>query len=615
ELPVLSVDEREQVVRGWNGRPVALPSVGGVHELIVARASAAPDAVAVVSGDRVLTYGGLVGKASRLAHELRARGVGAESVVGLCLPRGVDMVVAVLGVWLAGGTYLPLDPEYPADRLEFMVADSGAQVVLREGDLELSEDLPPTAPEVAVDAAQLAYVIYTSGSTGRPKGVQVSHGGVVGMVSALGPELGAGPGVRVLQFASFSFDAAVLDIAVTLGRGGTLVVAGAGERAEPEVLTALVRAQGVGAASVVPSLLGVLDPEQVSGIETLLLGAERLTEQVAQAWSPGRRLVNTYGPTEATVMVTAGTVDGVGLPPIGAPVANARLYVLDAFLSPVPVGVAGEVFIAGPQVARGYAGRPALTGERFLPDPFMADGSRMYRSGDRGRWLPDGQLDFVGRADQQVKVRGFRIEPGEIEAVLADHPRVRSAVVIPFGDDEDRRLVAYLVPEDVVEGVPSVTDLRTYAGAHLPAFMIPSVFTELAALPLTPNGKLDRAALPAPDGERVASAGVYVAPRTDTERVLAGVWAQVLGLERVGVEDNFFDVGGDSIISIRVVARARELGVHVTVAQLFDHQTVAGLASVAERERAADAEQGAVAGEFPLTPVQHAFFSRQLSEP
>ncbi|WP_329271212.1 non-ribosomal peptide synthetase [Streptomyces pseudovenezuelae] len=582
ELPVLSVDEREQVVRAWNGRSVALPSVGGVHELIVAHASAASDAVAVVSGDRVLTYGGLVARAGRLARVLRARGVGAESVVGLCLPRGVDMVVAVLGVWLAGGTYLPLDPEYPADRLEFMVADSGAQVVLREGDLVLSEDLPSTAPEVAVEPAQLAYVIYTSGSTGRPKGVQVSHGSVVGMVTALGPELGVGPGVRVLQFASFSFDAAVLDISATLARGGTLVVATGEERAESEVLTALVRAEGVGAASVVPSLLGVLDPRQVSGIENLLLGAERLTEQVARAWSPGRRLVNTYGPTEATVMVTAGTVDGSGLPPIGAPVANARLYVLDDRLAPVPVGVAGEVFIAGPQVARGYAGRPALTGERFLADPFTADGSRMYRSGDRARWLPDGRLDFVGRADQQVKVRGFRIEPGEIEAVLADHPRVRSAVVVPFGDEDDRRLAAYLVPDDPTEGIPPVSDLRAHAGAHLPAFMIPSVFTELAALPLTPNGKLDHAALPAPDGGR-AGLEEFVAPSGDAEEALARLWAQLLGSERVGATDNFFELGGHSLLATQVISRIREVfELDIPLSALFDQPTVRGLAEVVE---------------------------------
>ncbi|WP_280868562.1 non-ribosomal peptide synthase/polyketide synthase [Streptomyces sp. SAI-127] len=582
ELPVLSVDERERVVRGWNGAQAALPSVGGVHELIAARANKAPDAVAVVSGGRTLTYGGLVARASRLAHVLRGRGVGAESVVGLCLPRGVDMVVAVLGVWLAGGTYLPLDPEYPVERLEFMVADSGAQVVLREGDLVLSEDLPSAAPDNAVAPGQLAYVIYTSGSTGRPKGVQVSHGSVVGMVTALGSELGAEAGVRVLQFASFSFDAAVLDVAVTLAHGGTLVVASAGERAEPDALTSMICAEGVGAASVVPSLLGVLDPERVRGIERLLLGAERLTEQVARAWAPGRRLVNTYGPTEATVMVTAGAVDGSeGVPPIGLPVANARLYVLDTSLHPVPVGVVGEVFIAGPQVARGYAGRPGLTGERFLPDLFAADGSRMYRSGDRARWLPDGRLDFVGRADQQVKVRGFRIEPGEIEAVLTTHPRIRTAVVVPFGDEDDRRLVAYLVPEDAAEGIPTVTDLRTHAGAHLPAFMIPSVFTPIDTLPLTPNGKLDRSALPEP--ERRGLSG-YVQPASPTEELLAGVWSRLLGVARLGVTDNFFELGGHSLLATRVGSRIRDLlSVDVPLSAVFDRPTVRELAALVDR--------------------------------
>ncbi|WP_143144973.1 non-ribosomal peptide synthetase, partial [Streptomyces humi] len=582
ELPVLSGDEREQVVSGWSGTPVPLPSVGGVHELIVARAADTPDAVAVVSGGRVLTYAGLLQRAGRLAHVLRGRGVGAESVVGLCLPRGVDMVVAVVGVWLAGGAYLPLDPEYPAERREFMVADSGAQVVLREGDLAQTADLPSTAPDIVVTPGQLAYVIYTSGSTGKPKGVQVSHGGVVGMVTALGPELGAGPGTRVLQFASFSFDAAVLDVAVTLARGGTLVVATAEERGEPEALTAMIGAEGVSAASVVPSLLGVLDPQQVPGIKTLLLGAERLTEQVARAWAPGRRLVNTYGPTESTVMVTAGPVDGQGLPPIGSPVANARLYVLDDRLEPVPVGVAGEVFIAGPQVARGYAGRPALTAERFLPDPFAADDSRMYRSGDRARWLPSGQLDFVGRADQQVKVRGFRIEPGEIEAVLTAHSQVRSAVVLPFGAEDDRRLAAYLVPDDPTTGIPLVTDLRAHAAAHLPAFMIPSVFTELATLPLTPNGKLDRAALPAPDGGR-AGLDEFVAPSGDAEEALARLWAQLLGSERVGATDNFFELGGHSLLATQVISRIREIfELDIPLSALFDQPTVRGLAEVVE---------------------------------
>ncbi|MEU8530982.1 non-ribosomal peptide synthetase, partial [Streptomyces sp. NPDC048629] len=511
-------------------------------------------------------------------------------------------VVAIVGVWQAGGAYLPLDPEYPADRLEFMLADAGVEVVVGRRDVveglsvghgvwlddpavrDALAGLPSKAPGVAPSADQLAYVIYTSGSTGRPKGVQVEHGSVVAMVSALAPVLGAGPSQRMLQFASFSFDAAVLDVAVTLASGGVLVVATSEERAEAGQLTSMLRAEGVGAASVVPSLLGVLDPEAVPGIETLLLGAERLTEPVARAWSAGRRLVNTYGPTESTVMVTADAVapDVQRMPAIGSPVANARLYVLDGSMRPVPVGVPGEVFIAGPQVARGYRGRPGMTGERFVADPFAADGSRMYRSGDRARWLPDGQLDFVGRADGQVKVRGFRIEPGEIEAVLAGHPQIRTAVVAAFGDVEDRRLVAYLVPADQTDGIPSVGDMRAYAARWLPAFMIPPTFVELAALPLTPNGKLDRTALPEPDGER-PQLEEFVPASGDAEEALARLWAEVLGVDRVGATDNFFELGGHSLLATQVASRIREaFELEIPLSALFDHPTVRGLAAVVE---------------------------------
>ncbi|MFJ9381890.1 amino acid adenylation domain-containing protein, partial [Streptomyces sp. NPDC101455] len=607
DLAVVGAEERDRLVRQGSGVVEPLSGVGGVHELIAAWVLAGPDAVAVVSDGGVLTYGGLMVRASRLAHRLRGLGVGAESVVGLCLPRGVGMVVAMVAVWQAGGAYLPLDPEYPVERLEFMLADSGAEVLIGHRSVaEVAEVverllvesvvwlddpavadglLPSAVPEVPVDGGQLAYVIYTSGSTGRPKGVQVAHRSVVGMVTGLGPVLGAGPGVRVLQFASFSFDAAVLDIAVTLASGGTLVVASSAERTAPEALTGMIGAQGVGAASVVPSLLGVLNPEEVPGIETLLLGAERLTQPVAQAWAWGRTLVNTYGPTEATVMVTTGAVDAdvAVVPPIGVPVANARVYVLDARLSPVPVGVAGEVFIAGPQVARGYRAQPALTAERFLPDPFAADGTRMYRSGDRARWLAEGQLDFVGRVDDQVKVRGFRIEPGEIEAVLATHPRIRTAVVTVFGDTEDRRLVAYLVPEDPTVGIPSVADLRAFAGEHLPTYMIPAVFLPLTDVPLSPNGKLDRSALPLPDGGWRVESGEFVAPATMTEELLAGIWQHLLGADRIGVTDNFFELGGHSLLATRVNSRIRELmAVDVPLSALFDRPTVRELAVVVE---------------------------------
>ncbi|MGC5568965.1 amino acid adenylation domain-containing protein, partial [Streptomyces sp. FR-108] len=486
-----------------------------MHELIVARALSMPDAVAVVSGEVSLTYGGLLGRANRLAHLLRGRGVGAESVVGLCLPRGVDMFVAVLGVWQAGAAYLPLDPEYPAERLEFMLADSGVRVLVGQGEAAalgavvdetvLLDDpevaralagLPVVAPEVSVLPDQLAYVIYTSGSTGWPKGVQVAHGGVVNLVLALGSVWGVGPGVRVLQFASLSFDAAVLDVVVTLAGGGVLVVAGEVERVVPSLLGVLVGVQGVGVASVSPSLLGVLEPGGWLGVGCLFVGSERVGGEVVGRWGSGRRLVVGYGPTESTVIACAGLVDGagVGAPSIGGPLVNTRVYVLDEHLEPVPVGVVGELFIAGCGVARGYGGRGALTAERFVGDPFAADGSRMYRSGDRVRWLADGRLDFVGRADGQVKVRGFRIEPGEVEAVLAGHPQVRAAVVRAYGEGEGRRLAAYVVPSGQAAGIPSAAVLREFVGARLPAFMVPSVFVELAALPLTVNGKLDRAA-------------------------------------------------------------------------------------------------------------------------
>ncbi|MFD8818255.1 amino acid adenylation domain-containing protein, partial [Streptomyces sp. NPDC059627] len=616
-ISVLSEAERRQVAGGWNGGTVASPSAGGVAELVVARAAADPDAVAVVCGQRQMTYGSLVDRASRLARRLRVRGVGPESVVGLCLPRGVDMVVAVLGVWLAGGAYLPLDPEYPAERLEFMLADAGVVVLVADRRVaaglvaSAARDLPvvwlddpavdasaePLSP-VPVDPCQLAYVIYTSGSTGMPKGVQVSHAGVVNLVAAIGPVLGVSSGSRVLQFASLSFDAAVLDVAVTLGRGGTLVVAAGAERAEPVRLAGMVAGLGVEAASVVPSLLEVLDPACVPGLATVLSGAERMTATTARVWAEGRQLVNTYGPTEATVMVTTGAVEPVAQagPPIGAPTVNTRLFVLDRWLNPVPVGVPGELYIGGPQLARGYGGRPALTAERFVADPFAAGGERLYRTGDRVRWLPDGRLDFVGRADAQVKVRGFRIEPGEVEAVLVTHPAVRSAVTVVDGTGAAARLVAYLVPADPSTGIPPTVTIRAFIRDRLPEFMVPQVFTELAALPLTPSGKLDRVALPDPGPVR-AEADAWLAPTGPVQELLAGIWARVLGTDRVGAADDFFELGGHSLLATQVISRIREVfGTELALAELFDHPTLTDLAAVIE-----NTADGPVAP--PVTPV------------
>ncbi|WP_435875578.1 amino acid adenylation domain-containing protein, partial [Nonomuraea fuscirosea] len=609
-VDVLDAGERRQVLETWND--TAGQVVGSsLVELFQAQARRTPGAPAVAGDGVELSYAELDERANRLARSLAARGVRAESVVGVCLDRGAAWVVAVLGVLKAGGAFLPVDPAYPAGRIAYSLADAGAATVVTSR--ELTDRVPDGPARVVVDdpgvVAELAglpggpldeaergrlapesaaYVIYTSGSTGRPKGVVVTHGGAVNLLASGGWE--SGPGDRVLQFASPGFDAACWELLTALWSGGCLVVADAATLLPGAGLAEVVRRFRVSHLLVPPSLLGVMGTAELAGVRTLVAGGEALGADLVARWGEGRRLVNAYGPTEVTVCATLTDDLSAGRTvTIGGPQVNVRAYVLDEWLSPVPPGVPGELYLAGPQVARGYTGRPGLTGERFVADRFGPAGGRMYRTGDRVRWDEAGRLVFAGRSDDQVKIRGFRIEPGEVRAVLAAHPLVAQAAVVVREDvPGDRRLVGYVVPSEA--GKDPAEPVRAMAAERLPAYMVPAAIVTLAALPVTTSGKLDRAALPAPEYGAARGRG----PADAREELLCGVFAQVLGLPQVAVDDDFFALGGHSLLAVRLVSRVRSvLGVELPLRALFEAPTVAGLAA-----RLSDAG----AARLPLTP-------------
>ncbi len=635
DLPLLDEAERRRLLSDWQGRRVEVPDVT-VDALLERVAAERPGAVAVVGPDSIggigLTYRELFEQAGRLAGRLRELGVGPEVPVGLLLERSTGLVAAMIGVWKAGGAYVPLDPAYPAERLRFLMEDSGIRVLVTREELaarfgfaevgyrlvllDVGEGLVPSREGTSPSPTSLplpanpAYFLYTSGSTGQPKGVVVSHRGVVSLLHAERRILELDPQSRLLETASPSFDVSVLEIFATLAAGATLFLVSRDTLVSGPGLADELRRLGITVMAAVPSLAATLPEGDFPALRTVVLGGERVTAEAAARWSAGRRFLNGYGPTEATIFSTVfeGPGEPPEGPPIGRPLANTRAYVVDRLGRPVPIGALGELWLGGIGVARGYLGRPGLTAERFVPDPFGGQGERLYRTGDLVRWRADGNLEYLGRIDQQVKIRGHRVECGEVEAVLARHPAVRQTAVI----GRDGRLVAFMVPSGPA---PGAGELRRFLAESLPAYMIPAAWVFLDTLPLSPGGKVDRRALARiePEPERRGEAEI-AAPSSPAEEILARIWAEVLQLDRVGVQENFFDLGGDSILSLRVVARAAEAGLQVTPRQVFDRPTVAALAEVAV---ALGSEDGAAAveGPAPLTPIQRSYFERRPADP
>ncbi len=612
-LPHLCEAERHQLVAEWNDTADGAPEIR-LHDLVTAQAHRTPDAVALEFEGAELTYGELDRWSGRLAAHLRSLGVGPETPVGIALERSLEMPVALLSVLRAGGAYLPLDPELPVERRDWILADARPRVVLTRHDLKALHDLPDAeAPEVDISPDALACILYTSGSTGRPKGVGLPHRGLVNRMVWAQRAYPLDGSDRVLQKAPFFFDFSIWETFGPLMAGARVVLASPGGQRDAAYLVSTIAERGITAVHFVPSLLRVfLDEdglERCGSLRLVFSGGEALTSYLRDraAARLGLPLRNQYGPTEASVDVSYWlcTDTGKGGVPIGRPIDNLRLHVVDRSFRLAGVSAAGELCFGGVGLARGYMNRPDLTAERFVPDPWSGrPGERLYRSGDLARRLPGGEIEVIGRTDQQVKIRGLRIELGEIEALLAEHPGVREAAVTVRDDGAAARLVGYVVGTLSENDEDTEADLLRFLEPRLPAYMVPSAFVTLPALPRTPSGKVDRRALPAPERR----ARTFQAPATAVERDLAEVWAEVLRLPEVGADDNFFALGGDSILSIQVVARAARRGIRITPRQVFEHQTIAGLAAVAGLAgTGAEIPQGPVTGPVPLTPIQRRF--------
>ncbi|MCB8941848.1 MAG: amino acid adenylation domain-containing protein [Ardenticatenaceae bacterium] len=615
EIELLPPAEWQQLVVDWNGTAVSLPNLPFFHDHVAKWAQQTPDAPALIFGQRQMRYAELNRKANQLAHALRARGVGPESRVGIFANRSFEMVIALLAVLKAGGAYVPLDPAYPPDRLQFMMADANLSLILTT--TAVQPNLPAAAieticldavwqshiashpaqnPETSLTLDNLAYVIYTSGSTGRPKGVGVTHRGVVNMGQGVQQQFAVSPQSRVLQFASFSFDASVAEIVAALQNGAALVLADKADLLGAAFVT-LMQQQAVSVATLPPSALALMNPADFPALRTIASVGEACSAEIVAKWSAGRRFVNGYGPTEGTVgAITAVLTPQNSQPVLGRPLPNYQVYLLNAQLQPVPVGVAGEIHIAGLGLARGYLNRPDLTAEKFIANPFVpGSGQKMYKTGDMGRYLADGRIEYLGRIDHQVKIRGFRIEIGEVEAAIRQHAAVRDVLVLAQETESGMQLVAYVVGQ-----AEQLGDLRPFLTESLPNYMVPAAFVLLDKFPQTPNGKIDRKALPASDGQFAVADEPFVAPQDALESQLVQVWQDVLKLPGISTEANYFEIGGHSLQAVTLFATIeKRLKVRLPVSLLFEAPTIRQLAAAMRQREVAPRWESLV----PIQPL------------
>ncbi|NEO77384.1 amino acid adenylation domain-containing protein [Moorena sp. SIO4G3] len=635
QLPLMTEPELEQILVEWNNTKTDYPNDKCIHQLFEQQVENNPNSIAVVFEQQKLTYSQLNSKANQLAHYLQKLGVVPETLVGICVERSVEMVVGLLAILKAGGAYLPLDPAYPQERLEYMFADSQvsvlltqqqllaqlpqhqAKVVFLDRDWEKIATETPEKVESEVSPQNLAYVIYTSGSTGKPKGVLVEHKGLCNLVTVQMQGFQVNSNSRVLQFASLSFDASIWEIVMALGSGASLYMGSRDILMPGAGLSQWLQEKKITHITIPPSALAAMPKDELPTLKTIVVAGEACPPELISHWAKGRQFVNAYGPTESTVCATmAECSPECYVPPIGRPISNTQIYILDRNLQPVPIGVPGEIYIGSVGLARGYLNREDLTNQKFIPNPFdnskvksgatprrrktqgnahqESQKSKLYKTGDLGRYLADGNIEFIGRIDQQVKIRGFRIEIGEIEALVSQYPDIKENVVIAQSDPAgDKRLVVYIVPkQESTQDTSLIPQIRQFLKQKLPEYMIPAAFVLLDAFPLTPNGKIDRRALPVPDTVPSGLSTAYVMPQTETEQLLAKIWQEVLQIEKMGIYDNFFEIGGHSLLIIKVHTKLQELYAQdISIIKLFQYPNISEFSKYLidlEREKETD---------------------------